>query len=266
MRFIYNEEKIQELLCAVSELTGISIAFLDPNNRFLFTSAKEQDFCSLLQCDKEHRQCCNNSDNQLLQNSHRSGTYESHICYAGLYDAAIPMVKNGVLAGSVIMGRVRTSGSPEVPAVTKDPDLVKMYQQLPCLTDKQLESLRILLPNILFESAIEVVCDPIMDEICEYIDENIASELYLGDLCSRFHISKNALYQRFRERYNCTVNAYIVNCRIAIAKQLLSQSTEPVYAVAERAGLKNSTYFSKLFKKYYSVSPLNYRKQAIGAE
>ncbi len=264
MRFIYNEELIRKLLRAVTGLTGISIDFLNPDGHSIFSGERVNEFCSRIQCSEEQRMRCDCSDKQLLDRSQKSGSYESHICYAGLYDAAIPMIKNGVLAGSVIMGQIRTSDSPEKPYITDDPELLALYENIPQFTDAQLEDLRILLPNILFESAIEVERDPLMDEIGDYIKRNLASELCLNDLCSQFHISKNTLYQRFRERYNCTVNSYITDCRIELAKTLLEQSDEPIYMVAEKTGFGNGTYFSKVFKTNTGYLPTQYRKSRNG--
>lgn len=261
MKFLYNEEKIRELLGAVSALTGISMAFLDPENHFLCSTARKDDFCSRFQETGNNLEKCTCADAEILTKSQKSGRYECHICHAGLYDAAIPLVKSGILAGSVIMGRVRAEASPETPHLTDDPQLRALYRQIPCFTNGQLESLRILLPNILFESAISLMQDPIMDQMEEYIGGNLSSDLSVQFLCRYFHISKNLLYRRFHKRYGCTVNEYVTDRRIAYAKELLLQTDEPMYLVADKTGLGCDTYFQKIFKKKTGMTPVAYRKR-----
>ncbi len=261
MKLVYNEDKIQKLLRAVSGLTGISIAFLNPDGEYLFNSLREGNFCSCIQCNDVYKNMCISCDDCLLKRTHKTGAYESHICYAGLYDAAIPMIKNGILAGSVIMGGVRASDSPVKPLIEVEPELIELYQNAPMFTDEQLENLRILLPNILFESAIEIESDPLLDEICNYINSNLGTKLSLNGLCNRFHISKNTLYQRFHEQFNCTVNEYISARRLELAKKMLAQNTDPLYIVAEKSGFVSGTYFSRAFKKMTGISPADYRRK-----
>ena len=236
------------------------MAFLNPDGEFLCNSTFADDFCSRIQCNAEYRKLCNCSDRELLQCSQNNGRYECHICHAGLYDAAIPMIKNGMFAGSVIMGRIRASMSPAEPYITNDPELVFLYQCVPEFTDSQLENLRILLPNILFESAIEIKQDPLLDEIVVYINSNLQKTLNLPELCERFHISKNVLYQRFHSTYNCTVNSFITDRRIELAKKLLLSGEDPAYLVAEKTGLGCDTYFNKIFKKKTGITPAAFRK------
>lgn len=261
MRLTYDVDKIKQLLSAVSGLTGISIAFLNADGEFLYNSGYEGGFCTQIQCDEKYHAMCDCSDRKLLSASHYTGCYESHICYAGLYDAAIPMVKNGVTAGSVIMGRVRTPDSPSVPPIEAGHELLSLYRKTPRFTERQLEYLRILLPNILFESAIEIESDPVMDKIVDYINKNLASDLCLNDLCRRFHISKNTLYERFREQYNCTVNSYIMDRRLELAKQCLVKNDDPIYIIAEQTGFGTGSYFCRLFKKKVGIAPIEFRKK-----
>ena len=44
--------------------------------------------------------------------------------------------------------------------------------------------------------------------------------------------------------------------------RLLLETTEQVNSVAKLSGIENEFYFSRLFKKKYAVSPLQYRQEA----
>lgn len=260
MRFRYDTDKLQQIIHALSTLTGISMAFLDTQYRYLCTTTKSNDFCSAIQQMPDRKGNCAHSDRTLLSKCSKSHEFECHICHAGLYDACMPIIKEQFLAGYVLLGRIRHFASAEQLYKTND-TLAALYQKVPCFTDTQLASLKTLLPEILFQNAIRF--DDSTYEITQYIKEHISEQLTLEIICSRFHISKNSLYQRFHETHHCTVNAYITGLRIEIAKTLLSETSDPVYLVAEKVGIDNYTYFCRLFKNHTGSSPGQYRCNAL---
>lgn len=44
------------------------------------------------------------------------------------------------------------------------------------------------------------------------------------------------------------------------AKELLKTTTFKIYEIAEMVGYRNVESFNRVFKKYYGISPLQYRK------
>jgi AraC-like DNA-binding protein len=202
---------------------------------------------------------CACSDNIILSKCLESKRFECHICHAGLLDAAMPIIKNGILAGIVLMGRLRRSGD-RSKTDSLSPTLAKKYVAVPEFNDSQIESLRSLLPNVLFESAIFLEYDGGFDEIVEYIKANLREPLRIDHICKKFHISKNSLYAHFKETYGKTVNEFIVDERMNMASQLLLNGSEPIYIVAESVGIDNHTYFCKIFKKRNGITPNQYRK------
>ena len=53
---------------------------------------------------------------------------------------------------------------------------------------------------------------------------------------------------------------------VAKAKEMLEENRGSIRAIAAQVGYDDVYHFSKLFKKYYGVSPLYYRKAAIDTE
>lgn len=258
MRIRYDVEKMKRIISDLSVLTGISMSFLDTERKTLCSSKKDNDYCSLLQADRKVKMRCSCSDDIILDRSLESKRFESHICHAGLFDAAMPIIKDGIFAGIVLMGRLRRVGSAAEP-ISADPLLAKEYRAVPEFNDEQIESLGSLLPNVLFESAIFIEYDGVFNEIGEYIRSNLTEPLGIDYICKKFHVSKNSLYAYFKECYGKTVNEFIVDARMERAKQLLLNRSEPIYAVAESVGIDNHTYFCKLFKKKNGMTPNQYR-------
>ena len=261
MQIIYNIEKLEQILRDLSVLTGISIAFLDKSRNRVCGSINENDFCEMIQkMDALKEKCCC-SDTEILDRCRDSRCYESHFCHAGLYDAALPVIINGSIAGYLIMGRVRSAYSPVECNVSDNEQLRKLYNELPFFSESRLLSLRTLLPNILFADAISLELDELGERIIEYIENNLASDLNVNSICKTFFISKNHLYKYFKISHGTTVNEYITARRTEKAKELLTRTSEPIYSVCERVGIDNYTYFCRLFKKREGITPLQYRNK-----
>lgn len=261
MKIKYNVSQIKEILTGLYHLIGTKTVFLDLEGNSVSTNEDHEDFCSFMQNDSEIRKKCACSDFELLNKCKQSEKYEYHLCHFGLYDSAMPVIKSEVVAGYILMGRIRSSESPKDFTFSNNKKASELYDKLPYFSDVQLESLRTLLTNIIFSNAIEIERNEVIEEIAEYIQNNITENLSVKFICSKFFISKNRLYKDFKEHYNTTVTEYITNVKIAKAEKLLKETNLPVYTVCENAGVDNYTYFSNLFKKKTGLSPTEYRKR-----
>ena len=258
MRIRYDVDKMERIIHDLSVLTGISISFLDTERRTLCSSIKDNDYCSFLQTDDKNMRLCNRSDSIILKKCMESRCFEGHVCHAGLFDAAMPIIKDGVFAGIVLMGRVKHSSDFDTSGLSAE--VKEKYDAVPLFNDVQIASLGSLLPNILFESAIFIEYDSRLNEIAEYVRNNLTERLSVEHICKKFLMSKNSLYASFREHFNTTVTEYITDARMERARSLLKETSAPVYEVAEAVGINNYTYFCKCFKKKEGVSPTEYRK------
>ena len=72
---------------------------------------------------------------------------------------------------------------------------------------------------------------------------------------SSFYISKI-----FKSETGDTPINYLISLRMEKAKELLDQNPEEtVQKVAAAVGYEDAYHFSKVFKKYYGISPLYYK-------
>lgn len=56
------------------------------------------------------------------------------------------------------------------------------------------------------------------------------------------------------------IGEYTTSLRMAMGASLLSSTDLSVSDIAKKTGYRYSGNFSKMFKKYYGVSPLEYRR------
>lgn len=257
MKIKYKTEKVKRIINDLSVLTGMNIALFNGEYEVIAACDRMNDFCRNFQMLESYKGECYFSDKRLFEKCQKSGKAESHICHAGLCDFAMPLIKNGITAGYVIMGQVRTSMSPK--NFTYNSPLNRFYDATPFFTDEKVESLKNLLPQILFENAIEIEYDGFITEVIEFIDGNLQENISVSTLCKRFNVSKNYLYKSFHSFFGCTVNDYILSVRIKKAQTLLRETNKPVYIIAEKVGVENYTYFCKLFKNKVGITPSKYR-------
>ena len=262
MEINYNLKQLNRIINDLSVLTGLSMSVLDTDRNTLVSTSSSNDFCSALQKNAVCKKNCHHSDNALLDRCQKSRKLEYHICYAGLCDSAMPIIKNDMLAGYIIMGRIRSPLSPENTSadITQNSKTQELYLSTPFFEHKKLESLYDLLSHILFDTSIEIKYDTFIDRIAEYIDSNLEKELTVSSLCSALHVSKNYLYNAFRSYFDTTINEYVHQRRLKKAEQLLVQTDLTVYYIAEAVGITNYAYFCRMFKKAHCVTPTQYRE------
>lgn len=68
-------------------------------------------------------------------------------------------------------------------------------------------------------------------------------------------INSNKLQNGFKELYGTTVNDYVHNRRLDLARGLLKNSEFTISEIVFMIGLASKSYFSKIFKEKYGLSP-----------
>jgi YesN/AraC family two-component response regulator len=74
------------------------------------------------------------------------------------------------------------------------------------------------------------------------------------------HVSPNHLNKCVKLSTGKTPSEWINESLVLEAKALLFQSEELIGNIAMELGINDSSYFSRLFKKYEGKSPLEYRQ------
>ena len=97
-------------------------------------------------------------------------------------------------------------------------------------------------------------------EICRYMQSNYSEKLAVGDYANMCNLSESRFSHLFKEIMNISPQQYLVDIRIQKAKSLLEDTDLPISKISDIVGLQNQHYFSRMFKKYTLLSPLEYRK------
>jgi AraC-like DNA-binding protein len=96
-----------------------------------------------------------------------------------------------------------------------------------------------------------------VDEILEYINQNIHCPLTIESLATKFFLSKSYICRIFKASTGTTVIKYLTARRISIAKELLTDGKN-VNEVWEQSGFHDYSNFLKAFTKTVGISPKKY--------
>ncbi|MCG9970382.1 helix-turn-helix domain-containing protein [Christiangramia crocea] len=94
-----------------------------------------------------------------------------------------------------------------------------------------------------------------VERVVEYINCNIAKVGTVNDLAKIAGINSNKLQESFQVIYGKTVNEYLRDIRLTKALNILTTGDKNVSEVVYELGLSSRSYFSKIFKAKYGISP-----------
>lgn len=93
-----------------------------------------------------------------------------------------------------------------------------------------------------------------VDEIIQYINDNLTADISLSQLEETFHMSKYHMSHQFKEKTNYSILEYITHKRVMYAKELLLEGVPPT-EVAFRVGFNDYAGFYRAFKKMTGATP-----------
>lgn len=93
-----------------------------------------------------------------------------------------------------------------------------------------------------------------------FIDLNFSKEISLESVANQFNINKSYLLRTFKNDFGITINNYILQQRILMAKNELRFTGKKLELIAEECGFSDSNYFIRMFKKIEGITPGEYRK------
>ena len=81
------------------------------------------------------------------------------------------------------------------------------------------------------------------------------------ELSDVFHLSKPYLSKYIKDKSGKTFGDLLKNVRMKKARSLLKSSAMTVDAISAAVGYQNVEHFSRLFKKKYGMTPVQFRNE-----
>lgn len=98
-----------------------------------------------------------------------------------------------------------------------------------------------------------------IEEISSYITNNLSEKFTINSISRETGLNSNKLQTGFKYFHNSTVTDFIINQRLKEAKRLLSDPELSISNIVNQIGLENNSYFSKIFRKNFGMTPRDYR-------
>lgn len=92
-----------------------------------------------------------------------------------------------------------------------------------------------------------------------YINSNYSKEISLSGIAEGSHISKEHLSRMFKKETGVTITEYVATARLKKATELLTTTNLSISEISELVGYSDNNYFVKVFRKYYKMTPSQYR-------
>lgn len=105
----------------------------------------------------------------------------------------------------------------------------------------------------------------LIEKAKDYIQNNYSdSECTVESVCRYLNISSCYFSTLFKREVGLTLINYMTDIRMEKAKELLKNTEDKTYVIAEKVGYAEPNYFSYVFKKKFKVSPSLYRANGVG--
>ena len=101
----------------------------------------------------------------------------------------------------------------------------------------------------------------IVERAIAYMDANDYQNLTLSDIAEHVHLSRIYFHNLFVQATGRTPRRYLLERRIAHARQLLMTTDKPLGQIAIECGFSSQSYFNQVFQKEIGCSPKEYKRE-----
>lgn len=103
----------------------------------------------------------------------------------------------------------------------------------------------------------------IVNKVKNFIKLNSDQDLTREEVAGRFYLNPDYLDRIFKKETGVSITKFMVQERLAKAKELLSGTELSISEIAVSIGYKNMSHFSTVFRKYTNTNPNDYRRNSV---
>ena len=98
-------------------------------------------------------------------------------------------------------------------------------------------------------------------EAYQFVADRMDQRIGLDDVADYLHLNASYFSRLFKKETGETFIEYVIRTKMQRAKELLDQTALSIVAICEQLGYDNPSYFNKLFKGCYGLTPTEYRNK-----
>ncbi|HIB8363659.1 TPA: transcriptional regulator PocR [Escherichia coli] len=287
-----NSELINKIAQDFAQATSLAVVVVNIHGDEISELFNLTPFCQMMRQHPQLSTRCRMSDRCGGLEASKSDQPCIYRCHAGLTDFSIPLVIAGHLVGFVLCGQVRLRND-DVDLVDilnvddcwqADPELLNEFRKVPEMDYSRVmasaDLLKLIVENCLKKQLNFVVIkenksrsdsvrqtrapnphDNKMKKALRYIDAHLSDDLRLEDVASHVYLSPYYFSKLFKKYHGIGFNAWVNQQRMASARELLCHSDWSIASIARNLGFSQTSYFCKVFRQTYQVTPQVYRQQ-----
>lgn len=287
-----NSELINKIAQDFAQATSLAVVVVNIHGDEISELFNFTPFCQMMRQHPHLSTRCRMSDRCGGLEASKSDQPCIYRCHAGLTDFSIPLVIAGHLVGFVLCGQVRLRND-DVDLVDilnvddcwqADPELLNEFRKVPEMDYSRVmasaDLLKLIVENCLKKQLNFVVIkenkfqsdsvrqtrapnphDNKMKKALRYIDAHLSDDLRLEDVASHVYLSPYYFSKLFKKYHGIGFNAWVNQQRMASARELLCHSDWSIASIARNLGFSQTSYFCKVFRQTYQVTPQVYRQQ-----
>ena len=100
-----------------------------------------------------------------------------------------------------------------------------------------------------------------IEEAADLIAQDLEQNTSILALAKKVGLNQNTLQNGFQNLFGLSVKEYIQNKRMELARHLMETTALNITEITYRIGINSRSYFSKLFKQRYAMTPKQYMKK-----
>ena len=100
-------------------------------------------------------------------------------------------------------------------------------------------------------------------EIHDHILSHMAEDIMVEQFTEKYNLSHVSLNKWFETMYGDTIHKYMRSCRMKYAARQIKTKDISIAEIAAAVGYDNQGKFSSAFKKYFGITPLEYRRRSV---
>ena len=231
-------------------------------------------FCDAAKRTRLGLELCLRCKERANQKAVRTGKYYDGRCAYGLYELVYPVFFDGTVKCIIYIGNIKKDGIITTERICKTARLTgaDAAQLSACLERTQTyiskdyylslaklveERIRMLYQSTEFRDIANRHWA--VKKICRDIEMHFSGELSLKREAQLYFLNEKYVGRLFRKETGQTFHEYLNQVRLAYAAEQLRQTKKMVLDIALESGFQNVTYFNRLFKRRYAVTPSQYR-------
>jgi transcriptional regulator GlxA family with amidase domain len=108
--------------------------------------------------------------------------------------------------------------------------------------------------------------DELVLQVQDYIDTQLDTAIRVDALARTFGVSPRTLTRRFHNATHASVNSYVQQARMLLAKKLLETTDKPIEQIRAATGYLDPAAFRRAFRQTAGISPRQYRNTYAARE